>query len=122
MSSTWQEKSVYSVQNMHIIKNYGFDMALDFGFETVTFGYPRNGIQPVQHVLVGQMAEWKFSTVGYLGLDPKPTNFTDTTAMSGPQTSLMQYLKDNRTIPSLSFGYTAGAQYRKLNFQDFDQY
>jgi hypothetical protein len=46
---------------------------------------------------------------GVLGLGPKPTNFTDADV---PQPSLMWSLKNQSMIPSMSFGFTAGAYYR----------
>jgi hypothetical protein len=46
--------------------------------------------------------------VGRLGMDVKPSNFSD---FENPQRSLIKTLKDERYIPSLSYGYTAGAYY-----------
>lgn len=42
-------------------------------------------------------------------LGPKPTNFT---SFNNPQPSFLWSLKNESYIPSLSWGYTAGAQYR----------
>jgi hypothetical protein len=115
-SQSYTELAVYGVKDMQIVGNYGMDnLSLDFGYETITLGYQKSGIQPVvPHTLISQMASWDFSMVGLFGLDPRPTNLSDHTAMNGPQTSYIQKLKDNNTIPSLSYGYTAGAKYRKL--------
>lgn len=44
-----------------------------------------------------------------LALGPKPTNFTD---FDTPQSSFMSTLRSQSLIPSLSYGYTAGAHYR----------
>lgn len=46
---------------------------------------------------------------GVLGLNPRPTNFT---TQNDPQASFLQLLKNQSFIPSLSYGYTAGAPYR----------
>lgn len=46
--------------------------------------------------------------VGQLGIDVKPSNFS---GFEDPQRSLIQTLKDESYIPSLSYGYTAGAYY-----------
>lgn len=46
--------------------------------------------------------------VGWLGMDVKPSNFSD---FENPQRSLIKTLKDEGYIPSLSYGYTAGAYY-----------
>ncbi|MCJ1475099.1 hypothetical protein MMC13_003759 [Lambiella insularis] len=43
------------------------------------------------------------------GVNPKPTNFT---SIGENQASYMTTLKDQNLIPSVSFGYTAGNQYR----------
>ncbi|KAL9000515.1 MAG: hypothetical protein Q9169_000808 [Polycauliona sp. 2 TL-2023] len=48
--------------------------------------------------------------VGMLAVNPKRTNYTGITEQG--QASLMTTLKDQNRIPSLSFGYTAGAPYR----------
>jgi len=45
---------------------------------------------------------------GMFGLGPKPTNFSD---FNDPQPSYMWSLKNQSIIPSLSYGYTAGASY-----------
>ena len=46
---------------------------------------------------------------GYFPLGNKPTNFSD---FNTPQLSYMSSLKNQSYIPSLSYGYTAGAHYR----------
>ena len=46
---------------------------------------------------------------GQLGLGPKPTNFSD---FNNPSESFLRTLRNKSLIPSLSFGYTAGAPYR----------
>ena len=47
--------------------------------------------------------------LGVFGLGQKPTNFSD---YNDPQSSYMWSLKNQSLIPSLSFGYSAGAPYR----------
>lgn len=49
------------------------------------------------------------SYLGQFTVNPRPINFTD---FNDPQPSYMTLLKEQNYIPSLSFGYTAGAQYR----------
>jgi len=48
--------------------------------------------------------------VGRLGLNVKPSNFSE---FENPQRSLIPTLRDEGYIPSLSYGYTAGAYYSK---------
>lgn len=57
---------------------------------------------------VGATAWYDFY-IGIFGVHPKPTNFT---SFNDPYPSYMTLLKNDAQIPSLSFGYTAGAQYR----------
>lgn len=47
--------------------------------------------------------------MGNFGLNPKPTNWT---SYEDSAPSYMTQLKEQNLIPSVSFGYTAGAQYR----------
>lgn len=47
--------------------------------------------------------------LGTLGLSPYPFNFTD---LDDPQPSLPRTLQNQSLIPSLSWAYTAGAQYK----------
>ena len=63
--------------------------------------------------------------LGMFGVNPKPANYT---GLSGDQQdSYMTSLKKQNIIPSTSFGYTAGAQYRlkkvlaSLTLGGFDQ-
>lgn len=46
---------------------------------------------------------------GLIGLNPRPTNFTNFT---DPVPSFLSTLKNRSMIPSLSWAYTAGNQYR----------
>jgi hypothetical protein len=48
--------------------------------------------------------------VGRLGMDVKPSNFSD---FEYPQRSLITTLREEGHIPSLTYGYTAGAYYSK---------
>jgi len=51
--------------------------------------------------------------LGIFGLGPKPTNFSD---FNQPQPSYLWSLKNQSLIPSLSFGYSAGAPYQGKGF------
>lgn len=51
--------------------------------------------------------------LGSLGLNPRSMNFSGTTP--SPQAGLVQKMKTQGLIPSLSWAYTAGAKYRKSN-------
>lgn len=58
--------------------------------------------------LLGGIASKDFF-MGLIGLNPASTNFTD---YDNPIQSYMSSLKSQNKIPSLSYGYTAGNQYR----------
>ena len=106
-SKTWNDTGNYSLGvelnlNYHDIGTYGLDrVALGFGD---SIGGPPLDSQ----VVVG--IETNSFYVGMFGLGPQPTNFTD---FSEPHPSFLSTLKSKNLIPSLSWGYTAGARYRK---------
>lgn len=52
--------------------------------------------------------------LGFFGLDIGVTNLNETR-----KTSFLGSMVENQTIPSHSYGYTAGASYRKLNTPNF---
>lgn len=85
--------------------NLGRDNAAngDYGFDTV--GLEDSPIGPtLPHQVVAGITTNEF-WLGYLGLGPKPVNLTAAIP------SFMKNLADQNLIPSLSFGYTAGAKY-----------
>jgi hypothetical protein len=57
---------------------------------------------------------WILTLAGTFGLSPRPTNFTN---FDNPQPSYLTSLKSKNLIPSLSYGYTAGAPYRQKKVQ-----
>jgi hypothetical protein len=79
-----------------------------YGYDTVGLGGAGEEGPTLKHTVVGGMA-WPDLYLGIFGLNPKPTNFT---SFNDPSTSYMTLLKDQKHIPSVSFGYTAGAVYR----------
>ncbi|CAK4030605.1 hypothetical protein DOTSEDRAFT_19656 [Lecanosticta acicola] len=104
-SLTWIPNSIF---NPGIEANLGLDLPSNVGFDTVTLGWQGSGGPSVSHSTVFNIytpAYW----LGLFGLNPQPTNFT---TLNDPQPSFMQQLVSNNTIPSLSYGYTAGNQYR----------
>jgi hypothetical protein len=74
----------------------------------VTLGY-QGGVGPtIDHSVVAGVEGTEFY-LGLLGVNPRPTNFTN---LNNPQPSFMTLLKNQSHIPSLSYSYTAGAPYR----------
>lgn len=105
-SSTWDYKGLYS---LWIEQNLDYAGNAYFGFDTVGLGGIGEGGPTVKNMTVGQFAVEDF-WLGVLGLNPKPTNWSSFLDWSP---SYMTTLKEENLIPSVSFGYTAGAPYRK---------
>jgi hypothetical protein len=79
------------------------------GFDRVGLsGVGENG-PTLDDTTVAAFATQNMYYVGMFGINPKPTNFTD---FNEPTPSYMTRLKDQNMIPSISFGYTAGAHYQ----------
>ncbi|KAL8871203.1 MAG: hypothetical protein Q9174_002913 [Haloplaca sp. 1 TL-2023] len=79
-----------------------------YAFDTLELGYPGSGGASVNHSVIAAI-ETKDFYLGYIGLSPYPINFT---TVDIPPPSLLSQLKTEEQIPSLSYGYSAGAQYR----------
>lgn len=108
-STTWQDNGPW---NLAIEDNLGTNYAADegeFGYETVGLGFQGSGGPSLNHTVTAALQTMDFY-IGMLGLNPRPTNFTD---LNDPQPSYLNLLYTNQQIPSLSYGYTAGAQYRQ---------
>lgn len=104
-SLSWIPNSIY---NLGIEDNLGLDIASNVGFDTVTLGWQGSGGPSQAHSTVFNLysaAYW----IGAFGVKPQPTNFTN---LNDPQPAYLSQLRRNNTIPSLSYGYTAGNQYR----------
>jgi hypothetical protein len=87
--------------------NYAADEG-EFGWETVGLGFQGSGGPSLDHTVVAGLQTMDF-WIGMLGLNPRPTNFSD---FNNPQPSYLSLLYENQKIPSLSYSYTAGAAYR----------
>ena len=78
----------------------------EYGLDTVGLGVEATaGLTSNQNVIAGVLAEPFY--LGQLGLKRSNATGLNSTA------SLMTQLKNENMIPSLSYGYTAGAIYRK---------
>lgn len=105
-SSTWEERGRFK---LGLVTNLGYDGDADYGFDVVTLGGQGENGPTMEGTTVGTFGAEDF-WFGHFGVNPKPTNFS---SMNEPSPSYMSLLKDAGLIPSLSFGYTAGAQYRR---------
>lgn len=110
-SSTWRHRGIFRISEE---SNLGYDLsdAGDYGFDTLGLGYRGAGGPTLEAQVLAGIATKDFY-LGSLGLYPAPVNFTS--EESHP--SLLTNLKAQNLIPSLSYGYSAGAYYRELGYQ-----
>lgn len=104
-SSTWKNIGIYTLVTED---DLGMNDNGLYGFDTVGLGLQNSGGITLQSQVIAGIATKNFY-LGIFGLGPKPSNFSD---FDYPQPTFMRTLKDQNKIPSLSFGYTAGAAYR----------
>jgi Eukaryotic aspartyl protease len=109
-SSTWKEAGLYTLDIESGLNYSGNGL---YGYDVVGLnggnGSSGGGLSLPNQVVSGIAAKDFF--LGIFGLGVRPTSFS-----SGAATvpSFMENLKTNNQIPSLSYGYTAGATYRKF--------
>jgi hypothetical protein len=105
-SSTWQLIGLYEIGVNEILGYSGNGIT---GYDSVGFRSTTTGDVKFlkQHIITAYATPdlW----VGQLGLGVKELIFRQDEHVS----SFLEHLKDAGIIPSLSFGYTAGASYRK---------
>ncbi|KAF2231180.1 acid protease [Viridothelium virens] len=107
-SSTWSEKGLFELTTTE--ENFlGLTGNGDWGFDTVMLGWQGDGLPNLNSTLVTGVATPDFY-LGEIGLNNQPLNFT---TFNDPQPSLLATLKAQGRIPSLSWGYTAGASYQR---------
>lgn len=104
-SSSWKSVGLYG---FNIETNLGIDGNAYFGYDSVGLGGPGEGGPTLLNTTIGNFATTNY-WIGVFGLNPKPTNFSS--QLNGA-TSYMTQLKQQGLIPSVSFGYNAGAKYR----------
>jgi hypothetical protein len=105
-SSTWELQGFYG---LHVGLTYGLDGIGKFGYDAVGLGILGEEGPTVDNTTIATIKDSRF-WLGHLGLHPKPTNFTQGLP---PVPSFMTRLFEQGSIPSLSFGYTAGVPYRR---------
>ena len=108
-SSTWQNNSADLGSNIYALlvdTQLGYNGRAELGFDSVSLaGTPETTLK---NQTVGGFAATD-TYLGLFGIDPRSSNFTNTP----PIPSYLQNLRNQSLIPSLSWGYTAGNQYRK---------
>lgn len=79
-----------------------------YGYDTVTLGGGSGG-PTLDQQIVASIATPEYSSLGLFGLNPSSSSLTNS---SLPSPSFLSNLNDSGMIPSLTWGYTAGNQYR----------
>ncbi|KAF2689795.1 acid protease [Lentithecium fluviatile CBS 122367] len=119
-SSSWHEIGIY---DMDIRPELNFNANALYGEDNLGLMVQNSGGPTLTNQVVAGVAK-PAVYVGMLGLGIKPANFSE---FESPQKSMIQSLKDEGHIPSLSHGYTAGAYYKtpkalgSLTLGGFDQ-
>ncbi|KAF2720902.1 acid protease [Polychaeton citri CBS 116435] len=104
-SSSWNLKGIFTLDAQEA--KMGYDGNGLFGTDVVTWGNGTDSANLEQQTVAG-IADKDFY-LGLFGLGPKVSNFTD---YNDRNPSFLSTLYNDSKIPSLSWGYTAGAAYR----------
>lgn len=106
-SSTWSQAGIYTLD---LEQSLGYSGNGLYGYDVVGLsgGNSSGGVSLDQQTIAGVAGKDYF--MGYIGLSDRPSSFSSSAA-SAP--SLLNNLRTANLIPSLSFGYTAGAAYGK---------
>lgn len=105
-SATWLSNSNYT---LGVEGNLGLDSGAVYGYDNIIIGTAGSGGPSADHQIIANNADPRY-WMGAIGLNAQATNFTNYVS---PQPSMMQTLKTTNQIPSVSYGYTAGAYYRE---------
>ena len=104
-SSSWQQHGYYQA---NVVQNLGFAPQAYFGNDTIALGVPGSGGPTLQSQLIAAYTNTSLY-VGAFGVGSGTTNFSSS---DRDRPSYLATLKKQNMIPSRSFGYTAGNQYR----------
>ena len=103
-SSTWSEIGIY---HLDLKPDLSFTAKGLYGLENIGLMVQNSGGPLIENAVVAGVKS-KVIWDGLFGLSPKGSNFSE---FDNPQPSYITNLKNQNMIPSLSFGYTAGAYY-----------
>ncbi|KAL8703927.1 MAG: hypothetical protein Q9201_002907 [Fulgogasparrea decipioides] len=104
-SSTWKVNGFWQLGNERNLGIYANGL---FGNDTLGLGIQGSGGPTLTDQVIATIGTQDIY-VGMFAVNPKRTNFT---GITDGQASHMTALKQQNLIPSVSFGYTAGAPYR----------
>jgi hypothetical protein len=108
-SSTWQEQGFFDLGVDYQLGNTAY---AEYGLDNLTFG--ATGITIPSAIIGAFNGSGLTNTTSYFtglfGVGITPGNFTNITPLS----AISALVEQMGTIPSHSYGYTAGASYRKI--------
>ena len=108
-SSTWSELGIYELL-LTEERSLGLDANGSFGFDHAALGLPGYPNMPsLNQTVIGAFMDTSIY-VGTLGLYPRAINLS---SLNDPHQSFMGALRNQSSIPSTSWAYTAGANYRQ---------
>lgn len=109
-SSTWFRKDIYQLNEAMNLGYRGNEYNGTYGFDTMALSGPSGSPRiSLDHQVIAGLAVSKGFYLGSIGLAPQTVNFSNS-GDSSP--SFISSLKEQNLIPSLSYGYTAGAFYK----------
>lgn len=109
-SSTWDVIGIY---DLGLEADLGYTGNGQYGYDTIRLGSSQDeSALGMDHQVVATIADKSFY-MGLIGVSPTSSSFN---SISQPVKSLFDQLKQNNSIPSISYAYTAGApyQYKKV--------
>ena len=112
-SSTWQNNTANISSNIYALlvdPQFGYSGRAELGFDVVSL--PGTTETVLKNQTVGGFAATD-TYLGIFGINPRSSDFLNSTLIP----SYLQNLRDQFLIPSLSWGYTAGNQYRKIGYK-----
>lgn len=107
LSTTWQDEGEYNLiieQNLDSYSGSG-----DYGFDVMGLGLADSGGIRLDFQTITAISTKDFY-LGNLGVNSQRTNLT---SLENGALSFLESMKSTGNIPSLSYAYSAGAQYRK---------
>ncbi|RAL66810.1 hypothetical protein DID88_007593 [Monilinia fructigena] len=109
-STTWAPNTINpgGVFALEVESNLNLAGNGNYGNDTILLGSPGSDLPSLSSQVLATITTHDF-WLGLFGLNPAPTNFSSVTELAP---SYMSNLKSQGHIPSLSYGYTAGAYYR----------
>lgn len=109
-SSSWFRKDIFRLNEADNLGFGGNEQNGTYGFDVVSIEGPSGSPSiSLDRQVVAGITTHKFY-LGSIALAPQAVNFSQA---SDSSPSLISTLKEHRMIPSLSYGYTAGAYYSK---------